>query len=676
MNKKLSLQILHTLIQSKEPVTVKFIADTTKKSTRTIRTYLKEIEKILEGEDVFIIKKPNVGIYLKADNEKRSRLKEKYLFNLDKGQMYDAKYRKQYILEILLVNKFVYTMQMFADDLFCSKSTIAKDFKLVDDWLTGNNLQLVRNKSRGFSIEGKEHDIRRALKIFIETTNQQEKYSKINCLNNVDYRISEKNFSKFEDFFKDIDLFFVQNLINEAEKEIGVIFTDQAFINLFTHLLIMIKRVKENKEIKMTKEFNIKYKKSELYPISIKIINLIAEKFFIHIPEDEACYICLHFMGAKIHKNISNENYLEILKTQDEFYVNLAKEIINVTGDILGIDFSGDSILLTSLVVHIRPVIVRLENGLKLDNPMLDVIKREYTSIFCASWIAGTVFEKVCGLIINEDEVAYITMHIAAAMERMNNKIKAVVVCSSGIGTAQWIKIKLMKEMKNIEVQQVISVNQLTDDVIENCDIIVSTIPFPIKSSKTVYVSTMLNNEDINEIMATISRIKINGSYEKEKNIHKSEYLALITEDFCFVEKEVLSFTNLIKKYGALLIKSKYGKEGFIESVLEREKISSTYLGKGIIIPHPAIDYVNESKILVIKLNEPIFYKNEIIDIIFMLCLKIEGYGIATDIFSEFYNILNDEQFLQKLKKTNESNIINNMLRRFNYGRTRGSRIN
>ncbi|SHE61491.1 BglG family transcription antiterminator [Alkalibacter saccharofermentans] len=667
-NKNLNFEILNMLLDAKTPITTKKLAWETGKSSRTIRTHIKTISEVLESEGFLLVKKPNVGIYIEATNKERQQIKTKYKQLMTQNEDYDSDFRKNYILEILLINKFSYTMQMFADELYCSKSTIANDFDVVDEWLKSRGLKLIRNKSRGFWIEGAEIDFRKVIVDFL-SKNCNSQYQKDDFENNIsDYRLGMVNSMRLKEFFPEIELAEVERLVKLAEKQLGTIFTEQAFINLITHIAIIIRRVKENREITMTKDFNEKFKGSDIYPVAKKLVEGLESAFTVIMPEDEICYICLHLLGSKIYEELTEDNCKMILGSQEEFLLKIADEIINLTGIILNVDLNVDDFLRTSLVLHLRPVIVRLENDLRLENPMLETIKSEYGEIFCASWVCGTIFEKECGLQINEDEIAYIAMHIAAAVDRKKCHVKTIIVCSSGIGTAQWLKSKLANQFANMEITRVLSVEKLTKELIDSCDLIISTIPFKKHSPKVVKISTLVTTEDVAKINRAIGEIKSKKPIQEETNTRSYSDLDLITENYCFIEKELTKYEDVIEKYGNRLIEDAYAKDGFVESVLNRENASSTYLGKGIAIPHPTIEYVRNSKIAVIKLDKPIINKYEVIEMIFLLCLKIEGYGIATKIFSEFYSMLGNEKYMNDLKQVESTEQMNTMLRRFNYG--------
>ncbi|SHE34202.1 BglG family transcription antiterminator [Alkalibacter saccharofermentans] len=632
--KDLNSEILSVLIEEKAPVTVEEIGKIVGRSGKTVRNHLNSLAEFLKEEGMSLVKKPNVGVYLDVNEEQRVKLKSNY-GNLKREETYDFRYRKEYILEILLINKFNYTMQMFADELYCSKSTIVNDLEAVEEWLENYSLKLKRKQNQGLWIEGEEIDFRKAIVEFFHDMDKSKNDEIAIDFEELDYRLSIRNFNKLKEFFSDIDLIKVQKSIQNSEKRLGYSFTDQAFLNLLAHIAITIKRVKGNQEIIMPDGYTKNIQGNKAYDIAKELLEELEEAFSLKFPEDETGYICLHMLGAKIQEDITDDNCKEILAVQNELYVKLAKEIIRVTSDILGVDMTKDDVLLTSLVLHIRPIIVRLENGLKLRNPMLETIKNEYTGIFGATWVSGSIFEKECGIMINEDEVAYIAMHIAAAVERSMKTYKTVIVCSSGIGTAQLIKTKLAKRFHNLEIIAVISAEKLSQSLIEQSDIIISTIPYNISSKKVVYVSALLNNEDIFKINRLL------GSFNQR-------------------QESVLQPSDDDKGYAA---------EGFIESILIREKKSSTYIGKGLAIPHSKTEFVKKSKIAVIRLKRLMVYKHEMIDTIFILCIKMEGYDMAANVFGQFYEMLDDDSQIAELKKAYTPQKINEVLRRFNYGK-------
>src|SRR6185312_9073035 len=88
----------------------------------------------------------------------------------------------------------------------------------------------------------------------------------------------------------------------------------------------------------------------------------------------------------------------------------------------LQLGISGDKELAVSLSLHLKPAINRHRYGMNLRNPMLDAIKSNYPVAFEAGIVAGMAIQEEFGFQMNENEIAYLALHIGAAMERAKAK--------------------------------------------------------------------------------------------------------------------------------------------------------------------------------------------------------------------------------------------------------------
>lgn len=660
-------QILLTLLDRKLPITVTELANINSISGKSVRNYLNELQSELKEKNMELIKKPRVGIYLDIEDSERLKYKAEFLTSNFGEKDFSSDYRKNYILKILFKNKYAYTIQLFAEELYCSKGTIVSDLEYVEKWLNNRGLVLQKKQNQGLWIEGEEKVYRRAMvDLFHEIKNSKK--NEINELYELDYRISDVNFNRMNQFFPRVDLNKIQNIIQETEEKLGYYFTDQAFINLMTHIAITIERVKNDKSIEFDLEKFGKLKEKSEYDGAKWMLDRLSEAFEIEFPEEEIAYISIHILGSKVQQFSSKTDSKIIMEIGDKENIKIAKEIINMSEQILNVELSKDEILLTSLVLHLKPTIFRLKNGLKLRNPILDRIKKGYTSIFGAAWACGSIFENKLGISINEDEVGYIAMHIAGAVGRIDQKIKTIVVCSSGIGTSQFISTRVSKLFSDIDIVEIISINELSLDKIDEMDLIISTVGRIKDSSKIVYVSAMIDENDILKISKYIenySKQNIIGSNENLKVSAKNEISNVISEELCFFESNKNDFVDLIYHYGKIMEDKKYVKSGFCEDVLEREKKGSTFIGNGIAIPHASQDNVIKSKICIVKLEKPIVWKGNSINMLLILALKLADITETKRFFKQFYSILDDKELIKKIQLSNDKNEIVNI---FNTG--------
>lgn len=646
-------QIIAALLDAKEPVTTVKLAEEFDLSERTVRNYLKDIGEELEANGIALIKKPGVGVYLDIDEEKRAELLRSIQNENPMVEEYSPEARREYILGILLKNRGTYTIQLLSEELYCSKSTIINDLVYVEEWLEDRGLCLRRRQNQGLWVEGNEDDFRRAMAdLFFEKKDKTSSEGLCESeFENLDDRLDLTNYKKIRQMFPRIDLLKIQQIILQAEDRLKYSFTDQAFVNLIVHIAIAIERIKNNRSISIEKNFEdiIENNESE-YRIAEWIVKRLSEEFKINIPREEIIYITLHILGAKIQEQVNLEDCDALLNSQEDAYQEMAKEMIALVSHILKVDLTKDKLLQLALALHLRPTIVKLKYGLKLRNPMLERIKNEYTSIFGAVWACSSIFEKNMGVTINEDEIGYITLHFAVAMERVSSKIRAAVICSSGVGTSQMVAARLSKKVEELDIVAILPSKKLDAKIIGQTDLIITTVPIQKPGINSVYISTLVDEMDILNIKKAIARIKASSNGQAEITETTSEdYEDIIDGELCFIDKERKDFTEIINYYGSIMEKRGFVKEGFSRNILEREIKSSTYIGRGISIPHSTEEFVIKPKVCIILLKNPISWRNHEIRLIIILALKFKDVAATRTFFKKFYNVLDNAEAINRV---------------------------
>ncbi|MDZ5034293.1 hypothetical protein GNF81_16430, partial [Clostridium perfringens] len=94
---------------------------------------------------------------------------------------------------------------------------------------------------------------------------------------------------------------------------------------------------------------------------------------------------------------------------------------------------------------------------------------------------------------LSEDDIGFLTLHFAASLERMKGKkgkVKRVIlVCTTGVGTSLLLKVKLEDRFKDkLDIVDTIPWYEFNENLFENVDLIITTIPLGIESKKVIYV--------------------------------------------------------------------------------------------------------------------------------------------------------------------------------------------
>lgn len=101
------------------------------------------------------------------------------------------------------------------------------------------------------------------------------------------------------------------------------------------------------------------------------------------------------------------------------------------------------------------------------------------------------------------------------------------------------------------------------------------------------------------------------------------------------------------------------------DKLLEREKLGSTGVGKGVAIPHARIEGLVEIKGLFARLANPIDFDSvdgQPIDIVFMLLAPVDAGADHLKALARVSRLLRDENTLKKLRATTDDSALYAML--------------
>ncbi len=455
-------------------------------SAKTLQSTLKDVREYLKKFELCIYAEPGKGILL--DETARNCLE---LLNDLNGITQEKELsRKDAILKRLLLHSNEKTsIQKLADEYYVSKTSIVNDFNEIEKWLNRYNLELKKTKA-GTCINGSETDIRKAIAgyMFLENT----------------------RISLMELFLRE-DIDFVEQVLGEVEEG-GLDISDVYYINLLTHILICVKRIQENKGIEEdTKSHAINIDTIKQYQEAEFITKKISEHYDIDIKKEETYYIYQYLISSRT----AGKKSKELTESVEELSRKFANELTDSLSIKLGVDLKQEKDLIENLILHIRPMLNRLEYKIQIDNPLKEEVYRRYPEMVeeCKS-ILGELGKKYHLKDINEDEIIGIVIYYQTIMEKVAFKKKILLVCHSGYGTSELLRAKLQNEFAFLEISDVVSSRKAEEMELDGIDYIVSTVPIRRRDVPHIVVSALLTRQDIQTIRKKLLEFSPNEEEE------------------------------------------------------------------------------------------------------------------------------------------------------------------
>ncbi|MBU5265192.1 BglG family transcription antiterminator [Bacillus atrophaeus] len=496
----------HLLSQSRY-VTVNEMAEAMQVSTRTIHRELKSIKPIMQRYNLTLDKQPGKGLKMVGSMED----KQKLLTDLSHEQHeYSADERKLLILCSLLESQEPIKLYTLAKDLQVTNATLSYDLDELEEWISPFGLTLIRKRGYGIQLMGPEDAKRKIvgnlivnrldIQMFLEAV-------ELNIKGKTD--TSEKMFgvvSKGE-------LLKMERVLFRLKEKTAYALSDSSYIALVVHLTFAMERIQLGETISMEAEELHALKNTKEYSSALEIAGELEKAFGVTIPEAEVGYITIHLRSA-------NRKYETEYKAQEiELEIALqTKRLIAFISEKIRMDLTENRSLYEGLIAHLEPAMNRIKEGMGIYNPMKEQIKRDYFLLYMA--IEEGMEKSFPDMTFSDDEIAYLVLHFGSALEikKEEAKIKALIVCSSGIGSSKMLASRLKKELPEIQSFDMSSLIELKDRDIGAYDMIVSTVPIPYENIDYIVVSPLLNEEDANQVKQHIKR-KIPLILEKKRRL-------------------------------------------------------------------------------------------------------------------------------------------------------------
>lgn len=625
------IAFIRLLMMEAEYRAVKYFTAPLKTSDKTLQKDLKIIEKYLEKFDVAIDAKPGSGIRInKPLSNNRILLNDLQFQEGDVRKISISERRFEIIKMLLDASNLGTSIQKLSDKYYVSKASIANDLKYVEDWLSKFGILLCKTVS-GTKVEGKEVNIRKAIAHLVQNhSNDEQKKSQMQKLS---FRMDTSTLKGLQELFENDKIVYVSSLIEDLEKKYSYQMGDPYYINLLTHILISLKRGSEGKRIEDLIIENTQIIKSDKsYEAAKWLVDQISQVYKIKLPESEVYYVYQYFITSGFQNNLNEIEKADV----DNYSTNanyITEKLINYICTIIRRDLMIDETIREGLLLHIRPMLNRLNYNIQIRNPLLPEIIEQYNESLNICKAAVMILAHEHNLKpISIDEIGYLTMYFQAALERSVLKRRVIVVCQSGYGTSQLLMTKLKKAFPLWEIVDVLSVYKLGERDLNDIDLVISTVHLDISEKPFIMVSAFLNDKDIENI----SNITKEDTFiENKDNLQLHFINELLKEESIFFNRSVETISKMFSTFNS----EKYKFEEICFNPDVKVYISFN---------------VGEQK-LMLSLNNQGESREEV-----AFYLIMNNTELILHVLTEIYHLYQNEHSMHYLKKCNKARDVKN----------------
>lgn len=490
-------EIIRLILNQKGYITVEELAKRMDLSQRTIYRELTEVASVMKEYGVTLVSASKKGVAASGSTEAVKRLQD-FLGGLNDVMIVNPDERMDYILLYLLHQDDYVKMEAIAIDHQCALSTIRNDLSKAKQLVVKYDLNLIQQKGQGVKITGtrmeKNHLITDILLRWADGT--------------LIYHWLEGENLEFNSFLNRMEEYGFRKIMTQTHSCLkGVLLQNSRLMKTL--------KTREYLEIIFLTSFLIyshdhaqKYRQYleasledaqelELYR---RIRKSVQESFSVNFTEKELLYL-QWVIHVSIGKSVD-----QITTVKNKILNSHILDFITYVEQRMGIAFSGDRELKDSLYIHMDKALLRIRSNMQIENTALSEIRENYGEIF--DLVQYGV--RICfpNDYFPDEEIGYLVLYFALALDKMTKRIfKVLVVCSGGMGSSKMLASALEREIPEITVVKTLSVVALEKENLKDYDLILSTIPLYI-NDEYLHISPMLYKNEVQLIREKIRRHK------------------------------------------------------------------------------------------------------------------------------------------------------------------------
>lgn len=683
--------IVHILNDSRAGTSISCLSEQFQVSQRTIRNDLKEINDLLQQNNLPKLSAGRNGEISTGEGF------EQILPCITTGDFYDYKLspeeRMQAAAAMLVSASGYVTLAAIAENLFVSRATTIGDLSGIRCLIEQGGLELVSRANKGLYVSGKESDKRTFLLRLLQN-------ERTHGQNIVSRHISVQAG----------DPAVIQKIISEQEHVHQQYLTDSSFQDVQFQLGILINRNRQGEMLEPQPPVD-----GDRYTMAQDILRYISQYCGVMTTEDDIRQLCAALNHARYIRQCSFEK--DAVKIQ-----MITRQFIGCVSDELEIDLNTDYDFFENLSNHLESIFSSSVIPYP-DQAVMDEVLEENQEIVQVIRHKIPIIENHISRKLTEMEIIYIAIHVCAAIERKKNKeiaFHVIVACHAGIGTSQLLMEKLKKHF-HFQIVDVISAHEAQNIPEGKADFVISTVPLRGCKIDYVIVSPTFNDGDYVRVGSKIDALRnsrrlpsrveeraisakgvierirpivyqavpeqaaglmkqlrreirdyFNQSAGADAEIFSPYLHHLLPPDHIALDVECDNWRDAMDCSARKLIERGYIEPRYIDAMIANIEENGPYivLSKGFAVPHEGLEQGSiRVGMYLIRLKTPVPFGAEELDPVeFVCCLSAVDHKTHLKAFFNLVNMLHNEEFKEMLHRCQTPEEAAAIIEKYEYG--------
>lgn len=663
--------LLALLLDSHTPVPASTLARQMETSPRVVRYQARRLDAWLTTRGLTLECRPGLGLMLQVSEAEREQLRREIDCLPPDVRCCSARDRLQITLLLLLVRGQPITIKEIQHELQVARMTVVADLEKVEEWLKDFGLALTRRQNVGCQVTGSESELRRALvALAVETFGEIQLLASFGNLNlSKPLTLPERSPAahRVGAFLRNLNLDLFHATTEQIQDLLGVTFTDHAHMKIALNMGVQAYRIRLGQLADPPPPEEIREMRANpLFEPLQRVTDRVEERLGMVFPEAEIIFL------LKLVQSAAPQARPEMITAsespQEAALEKIVAAVIDTATLYLHPALAQDQSLRVNIEAHLR-LGLGLSRDVPPENPFLLEIKKSYPEIYQLTQTCLATVGQEIGWTASEGEVGFITMHLAAAVERLRSRSvtrkKVVIVCNSGVATSSLLAARVRAEFPDLVIQGVMSYLEYKNQkACEDCDLVISTVPIPVWEKPAIIVGPFLEEADVRQIRQALRAFDtspapptadLTADRENGFGLDQPSLKDFLTAETIKLQVKARDWLEVIEQAGQLLVTAGCVEPRYIEAMVRVREEYGPYM---VIMPGVALlhafpeDGVRRAGMSLVTLRHPVPFGHVKYDPVSLaIVLAAPDHHTHLRGLAELMQLLRDTQARQDLQR-------------------------
>jgi mannitol operon transcriptional antiterminator len=505
--------ILKVILNTNRPIGTVEMAGMLHLTPRQVNYSIQGVKIWLKQHNQDLTTLPGVGFAITISDEQTRALFQEINYHPGVQIVLSVSQRQQLLALFLLTRMEPFILSQLEQIVQVSRMTLLKDLDEIENWLNQKQIDLIRKPHFGIQVSGAEHACQQALTelLWSESPFSSDPVTQITHADGLVFNLTgEAAFLPLVEYsnrlVSSIQMHRTVALVAKAEEQMGGRFTDDAVLHLALIFGIMASRVQNGHHLQMDEEQINWLQFNAIWQVAVFMAKRLGRDTNACWEPGDVAWAATEMLAAPRSGILPGEmerdgDFSELIVDLME-HISQAFEISKM---------KHDRTLENGLYNCIVPACYRQRFNLwfpaVLNTTSLpEQHERDYE---IATELSGMV-QAHMGVALPQSEINNLVVLLRAAFirNRTYRFERIIVVCPSGMATAQLLVARLNARFPHLSSLEVTSLRDLTPALVASADLILTTVPLPkqyANSPKIIQVHPLLLPKDIDTITQFLS---------------------------------------------------------------------------------------------------------------------------------------------------------------------------